>query len=116
MHYDTEQKELDYLHKSAAKELKDTHEKLTVWAGGDAPHQQDPLIRAFAKRFPDVPLDLTVDLSKYHDIKIYQQLLDGHLTPDIAMLHTLRQKLQKTFGPIHGKSPLADPTLLRLLT
>ncbi len=51
-----EQDELTRLHELAAAELKTTGEKLTVWAGGDAPNQQDTLIRRFTRRFPGVPL------------------------------------------------------------
>jgi ABC-type Fe3+ transport system substrate-binding protein len=84
-----EQAELKDLHRLAALELAANGEQLTVWAGGDAPNQQDTLIRLFTQRFPDVPLHLTVDLSKYHDIKVYQGLLDGCLEPDVVMLQTM---------------------------
>lgn len=87
--YKNEQDELKKLHELAVQELTKSNEKLVVWAGGDAPNQQDALIQKFTKRFPGVPLDLKVDLSKFHDIKIYQELLDGHLTPDVAMLQTM---------------------------
>ncbi|MGO2658511.1 ABC transporter substrate-binding protein [Mycetocola reblochoni] len=61
---------------------------LTVWAGGDAPNQQDALVDAFEKRFPGVDLDLTVDLSKVHDERINEQLAEGRVEPDVAMLQT----------------------------
>lgn len=86
--YQQEQEELQGLYELAVKELA-AGEKLVVWAGGDAPNQQDALIRAFTCRFPGVPLRLTVDLSKYHDIRVYQGLLDGCLTPDVVMLQTM---------------------------
>lgn len=89
MSYDLEQEELQYLHALAVRELAAAGERLVVWAGGDAPNQQDTLIRQFTQRFPGVPLHLTVDLSKYHDIKVYQGLLDGCLTPDVVMLQTM---------------------------
>ncbi len=84
-----EHEELTELYGQAAKELAIDNGKLTVWAGGDAPNQQDALIKQFTSRFPGVPIDLTVDLSKYHDIKVYQELLDGHVTPDVVMLQTM---------------------------
>lgn len=89
MYQQAEQDELKQLHALAAKELAETGGKLVVWAGGDAPNQQDMLISMFTKRFPDVPLHLTVDLSKYHDIRICQELMDGYLTPDVVILQTM---------------------------
>lgn len=89
MSRDREQEELSRLYELASRELKATGERLVVWAGGDAPNQQDALIKQFTKRFPHVPMDLTVDLSKYHDRKVYQGLLDGCLEPDVVMLQTM---------------------------
>lgn len=89
MYQKMEQDELKQLHRLAAKELAKTGERLIVWAGGDAPNQQDALISQFERRFPDVPIQLTVDLSKYHNIRVYQGLLDGHLIPDVVMLQTM---------------------------
>ncbi len=87
--YEREQNELSELYKLAAQELSETGERLVVWAGGDAPNQQDALVRQFRRRFPKVPIKLTVDLSKYHDGRIYQGLLDGCLAPDVVMLQTM---------------------------
>lgn len=89
MYRETEQDELKRLHSLAAEELAETGGKLVVWAGGDAPNQQDMLISMFTQRFPDIPLHLTVDLSKYHDIRVYQSLMDGYLEPDVVMLQTM---------------------------
>ena len=89
MSAENERLELEELYRLAAGELSSVGEKLVVWAGGDAPNQQDALIKQFTKRFPGVPLSLTVDLSKYHDIKVYQGLLDGCLEPDVVMLQTM---------------------------
>ena len=50
---------------------------LTVWAGGDAPTQADWIAQAFRKRFPDVPITITVDLSKFHDDRINEALRTG---------------------------------------
>ncbi|HCE6516073.1 TPA: hypothetical protein NHO73_005566 [Pseudomonas aeruginosa] len=62
--------------------------KVVLWAGGDAPNQMDWLKTAFESRFPGVILDVTVDLSKFHDLRIDQELAAGTLTPDVAMLQT----------------------------
>ncbi|MBI7468848.1 ABC transporter substrate-binding protein [Pseudomonas aeruginosa] len=63
--------------------------KVVLWAGGDAPNQMDWLKSAFESRFPGVTLDVTVDLSKFHDLRIDQELAaGGPLTPDVAMLQT----------------------------
>lgn len=87
MDYENEQRELNDLYELAKTELL-AGEKLIVWAGGDAPNQQDALAAKFHERFPDVPIEIKVDLSKYHDIRVYQELLDGRLTPDVVMLQT----------------------------
>ncbi|MDR1697486.1 MAG: ABC transporter substrate-binding protein [Erysipelotrichaceae bacterium] len=83
-----EQLELDALYQAALKEFTNNSEKLIILAGGDAPHQQDALKQLFMKRFPKIPLEIQVDLSKYHNIKVYQELLDGQLSFDVAMLQT----------------------------
>lgn len=83
-----EEKELEELYQEAKEELQGTGERLTIWAGGDAVNQQLALEEAFAARFPDIPFDLKVDLSKYHDLLIDKGLLDGDLVPDVTMLQT----------------------------
>jgi ABC-type Fe3+ transport system substrate-binding protein len=88
MTIDLETKELEELYKLAVEELEGTGESLIVWAGGDAVNQQDALAEQFIKRFPKVPIDIKVDLSKIHDVKIYEELLNGDLTPDVTMLQT----------------------------
>ncbi|WP_439443735.1 ABC transporter substrate-binding protein [Listeria aquatica] len=83
-----ETKELKKLYQDAIKEFVDNDEKLVVWAGGDAPDQQKELENAFKTRFPEVPIEIKVDLSKFHDIKINEQLKNNNLQPDVAMLQT----------------------------
>lgn len=62
---------------------------LVVAAGGDAPDQQDALVAAFERRFPLVDIDVRVDLSKHHNIRINADLRDGgDLAVDVAMLQT----------------------------
>lgn len=62
---------------------------VTVWHGGDEKNQQDFLKEAFEKRFPGVTLNVTVDLSKYHDGLIDEQLANDNLYVDSAILQTL---------------------------
>lgn len=44
---------------------------------------------AWAKAFPKIPLNLTVDLSKYHDSNIDRSLQLGSEYIDVAALQTL---------------------------
>lgn len=89
MKYENEKLELEALYATAKEELKNSKEPFLVWAGGDAPNQQDMLRNQFRKRFPEIDIDILVDLSKYHDLKVYQQLNDGFLEPDVVMLQTM---------------------------
>lgn len=79
-----ETRQLDALYKDALKE----GGKVVLWSGGDAPNQMDGFKATFERRFPGVKLDVLVDLSKFHDIRIDQELAAGRLTPDVAMLQT----------------------------
>jgi len=89
MNYQNEQEELQDLYGLALEELKTTKKKFLVWAGGDSPNQQDGLYQQFKERFPGIDLEIIVDLSKYHDLKVYAQLNDGYLEPDVVMLQTM---------------------------
>ncbi|OKL40253.1 ABC transporter substrate-binding protein [Pontibacter flavimaris] len=89
MNYRNETAELDSLYALAREEQKNSRKRFMVWAGGDAPNQQDQLYQQFKKRFPGIDIEIVVDLSKYHDLKIYQQLNDGFLEADVTMLQTL---------------------------
>ncbi|MER5181002.1 extracellular solute-binding protein [Streptomyces sp. NPDC002896] len=62
--------------------------RLTVYAGGDTPTQQDGVVEAFSAAFPDVRLDMIVDYSKYHDVRIDRQIATGTLVPDVTQLQT----------------------------
>ncbi|RFU28884.1 hypothetical protein B7463_g7441, partial [Scytalidium lignicola] len=62
---------------------------VTLWHGGDETNQQDSLKAGFEKAFPGMQLNLTVDLSKYHDIKIDQQLRGNNVYVDSIVLQTL---------------------------
>ncbi len=89
MNYKNETTELEALYAAAKEEMKDSKEPFLVWAGGDAPNQQDMLRDQFRKRFPEIDIEIFVDLSKYHDLKVYEQLNDGYLEPDVVMLQTM---------------------------
>lgn len=89
MDYENEKSELETLYAKAKEEMKNSKEPFLVWAGGDAPNQQDMLRDQFRKRFPGIDIEIIVDLSKYHDLKVYQQLNDGLLEPDVVMLQTM---------------------------
>ncbi|WP_330347360.1 ABC transporter substrate-binding protein [Streptomyces sp. NBC_00582] len=81
-----ETRSLDELYRAALAE----GGKLVVYAGGDTPTQQDGTKAAFLKRFPDIDLTLIVDYSKYHDVRIDNQLATGTLVPDVVQLQTLQ--------------------------
>lgn len=85
---DKEEKELQELYALAQEELGDSGESLVVWAGGDTVNQQDAVVNAFVKKFPNIPISLKVDLSKIHDLNIYRDLLNGNLGCDVTMLQT----------------------------
>lgn len=83
-----ENRTLDEIYQAALKE----GDTVTVWHGGDAPNQQAGLKQAFEKRFPGIKLNVTVDLSKYHDVRLDQQLAAGgdSVYVDSIILQTLQ--------------------------
>ncbi|KAI0737396.1 hypothetical protein C8Q80DRAFT_1115295 [Daedaleopsis nitida] len=80
-----ENRTLDEIHQAALKE----GGVVTLWHGGDEKNQQDHLKQAFEARFPGMTLNLTVDLSKYHDVNIDRQLATGSVFVDVVALQTL---------------------------
>lgn len=62
---------------------------VTVWHGGDEANQQDSLKTAFEARFPGMILNITVDLSKYHDVNLDRQLATNSVYVDSIILQTL---------------------------
>jgi len=62
--------------------------KVTVYMGGDAPGQWDFIVQAFTAQYPGIQVNLVVDLSKYHDARIDNQLAMGDLIADVAVLQT----------------------------
>ncbi|POM57399.1 ABC Superfamily [Phytophthora palmivora] len=64
--------------------------KLVLYHGGDTPTQQDSLRQAFSQRFPEINFTAIVDYSKYHDVRIDNQLETDTLIPDVVALQTLQ--------------------------
>ena len=64
--------------------------KLVIYAGGDTPTQQDGTKAAFRDRFPGIDLTLVVDYSKYHDVRVDNQLATGTLVPDLVQFQTVQ--------------------------
>ncbi|PHH66599.1 hypothetical protein CDD81_6436 [Ophiocordyceps australis] len=63
--------------------------RVVLWHGGDEANQQDALKKAFEAKFPNMTLDVTVDLSKYHDARVDEQLASGNVTVDSVILQTV---------------------------
>ncbi|KAM0438483.1 hypothetical protein ACHAPT_001232 [Fusarium lateritium] len=82
-----ETRSLDQIYKAALKE----GDTVTLWHGGDEKNQQDALKKAFEERFPGITLNVTVDLSKYHDARLDEQLATGKdaVYVDSVILQTL---------------------------
>lgn len=86
-----ETRTLDEIHQAALAE----GGIVTAWHGGDEKNQQDGLKRAFETRFPGMTLNITVDVSKFHDGNIDRQLAlsasgaGRALYVDTAILQTL---------------------------
>ncbi|MFF7986878.1 ABC transporter substrate-binding protein [Streptomyces sp. NPDC007901] len=81
-----ETKSLDQLYADARRE----GGKLVIYAGGDTSDQQDGTKQAFLAQFPDIDLTTVVDYSKYHDVRIDNQLATDTLVPDVVQLQTLQ--------------------------
>lgn len=80
-----ETRSLDEIHKAALAE----GGKLVVYAGGDVPDGNAGVEKAFKERFPGIDIRIITDLSKYHDMRIDQQLAVGRLECDVAHLQTM---------------------------
>jgi ABC-type Fe3+ transport system substrate-binding protein len=63
--------------------------QLTVYAGGDEVTQGFGIKAGFERQFPGMKLDIVVDLSKFHDARIEEELLRKNLKADVAHLQTL---------------------------
>lgn len=80
-----ETRSLDEIYKAALAE----GGKLVVFAGGDVPDGNAGVEAAFKERFPGIDIRIITDLSKYHDVRIDQQLSEGRLECDVAHLQTM---------------------------
>jgi ABC-type Fe3+ transport system substrate-binding protein len=76
---------LQDLHQAALKE----GGRLTVYAGGDEVTQGFGIKAGSERQFPGMKVDIVVDLSKYHDARIEEELLRKDLKVDVAHLQTL---------------------------
>ncbi|GAA0592667.1 extracellular solute-binding protein [Kribbella sandramycini] len=81
-----ESRSLDELYRAAVAESG----KLVVYAGGDRSLQQDAVAAAFRARFPEIDIKIVVDYSKFHDVRINNQLVTNTLVPDVVQLQTLQ--------------------------
>jgi ABC-type Fe3+ transport system substrate-binding protein len=80
-----ETRSLDELYRDALAE----GGKLVIYAGGDVDNQQDATRSAFRERFPEIDLTIVVDYSKFHDVRVDNQLATDTLVPDLVQLQTL---------------------------
>ncbi|KAK1955692.1 hypothetical protein LY78DRAFT_686668 [Colletotrichum sublineola] len=62
---------------------------VTLFQGGDERSQANGLKTNFEKRFPGMTLNVTVDVSKYHDGRIDDQIAANNVYVDSAILQTL---------------------------
>ncbi|KAK1590391.1 ABC-type Fe3+ transport system [Colletotrichum navitas] len=62
---------------------------VTLLQGGDETTQADGLKTNFEKRFPGMTLNVTVDVSKYHDGRIDDQIAANNVYVDSTILQTL---------------------------
>ncbi|WP_380159352.1 ABC transporter substrate-binding protein [Kineococcus sp. R86509] len=81
-----ESRSLDALYAAARSE----GGELVVYAGGDTPDQQDAAKTAFTAQFPAIDLKMIVDYSKYHDVRVDNQLATRSLVADVVQLQTLQ--------------------------
>ncbi|KAF5571651.1 ABC transporter [Fusarium pseudoanthophilum] len=81
---EVETRSIDQIYKAALKE----GGIVTAWFGGDEKNQNDAIKNAFETAFPGMKLDLTVDLSKYLDGNVDQQLANNNVYIDTITLQT----------------------------
>ncbi|KAE8969724.1 hypothetical protein PR003_g19777 [Phytophthora rubi] len=63
---------------------------IVLYHGGDTPTSQNTLHDTFVKRFPKMNFTAVVDYSKYHNVRIDNQLETDTLVPDVVALQTLQ--------------------------
>jgi ABC-type Fe3+ transport system substrate-binding protein len=80
--------------------------ELVIYAGGDTADQQDATKQAFLSQFPDIKLTMVVDYSKFHDVRVDNQLATGTLVPDVVQLQTLQDFTRwKSLGVLQPYKP-----------
>ncbi|MGY4970878.1 ABC transporter substrate-binding protein [Streptomyces nigrescens] len=62
---------------------------LTIYGGGDFKEMLAPIEQAWAQRFPEVAMTMIVDYSKFHDVRVDNQLATDTLVPDVVHFQTL---------------------------
>ncbi|MGW6930864.1 ABC transporter substrate-binding protein [Lentzea sp. NPDC054927] len=83
-----ETRTLDELYRDALAE----GGRLVIYAGGDLADSGSGAgaRTAFRQRFPEIDLRLIVDYSKYHDVRVDNQLATSTLVPDVVQLQTVQ--------------------------
>jgi hypothetical protein len=101
--FERETRSLDEIYRAALAE----GGVVTLWHGGDEKTQQNSLKSAFETRFPNMTLNVTVDLSKYHDINLDAQLAADDVYVDSIILQTLNDYPRwKKEGALMNYAPL----------
>jgi hypothetical protein len=80
-----ETRSLDEIHKAAVAE----GGVVTMWLGGDESTDEDALKKEFETRFPGMTLNLTTDLSKYHNGRFDEQLAANNVYVDSIAFQTV---------------------------
>jgi hypothetical protein len=62
---------------------------VTMWLGGDEKGDEDAVKKEFEGKFPGMTLNLTTDLSKYHNGRFDEQLAAGHVYVDSIAFQTV---------------------------
>ncbi|RAR07668.1 ABC-type Fe3+ transport system [Stemphylium lycopersici] len=101
--FEQETRSLDEIYQAALAE----GGVVTLWHGGDEKNQQNGLKSAFEARFPNMTLNVTVDLSKYHDVNLDLQLAEDNVYVDSIVLQTLHDYPRwKKEGALLNYAPL----------
>lgn len=82
---EVETRSLDQIYRAALAE----GGVVTVWQGGDEHTGEASLKQAFESRFPGMTLNVTINLSKYHDTHFDQQLAANNVYIDSIILQTV---------------------------
>jgi ABC-type Fe3+ transport system substrate-binding protein len=81
-----ETKTLDQLYAEALAE----GGNLLVYHGGDTAKQQDGVQAAFRAAYPKINFTMIIDYSKYHDVRVDNQIKTNSLEADIIAVQTLQ--------------------------